>query len=467
MRLSAYLRGTNYLISQFILVLCLGLIIIAFTTKLYILLILPVLVGFFLIILFFPEITPYIFIATNFYGGFLFEKSRIGVTITDLFSFIVVIAYFGSFTTRRNSDKEYNINIYNRKILYILLLFLISSLLSFFINISNISTNYIYISIWYLIKLIQLPLIFLVFSKLPIKREQLEKFINICLILSLLQLPVALYQYYSFRSYGLIQLRSLVHGTLTYHHTLLGTFMLIPLSFTLYRFLNTEVKKEKLWYSIIMILSTIIIIFSGSRSAFFGIFLSLIIFFFFHFRLKINHFVYLFIIIAGLIALYFFTPLGANVALTFQSNQTKYFDLSSASRFFIWLGAIKHFISADFLKKLFGVGIGCYPTIQYDFVIWGSSKIASGAHNNLLHVLCEIGVFGLIIFIMLFYYILKALYKNRTNLLSKSYFFLTIALLSSSLTQETFWFQKSFGSFWLFYIFFLAIVLQTKQKDVI
>ena len=97
-------------------------------------------------------------------------------------------------------------------------------------------------------------------------------------------------------------------------------------------------------------------------------------------------------------------------------------------------------------------------------MIWGSSKAASGAHNNLLHVLCEIGIFGLIIYILFFYNVLKGLYRYFNNPLSKAYFFLTIALLASGITQETFWFQKAFGSFWLFYMLFLAIILQNNQK---
>ena len=216
-----------------------------------------------------------------------------------------------------------------------------------------------------------------------------------------------------------------------------------------------------------MLVIIIIITLSASRSAYFGIFFSLIVFFLFHFRFKMKHFIYLFLIIVGLTALYFFTPLGANVSLTFQSNQTKYLDLSSASRFVIWLGAVKHFISADILTKLFGVGIGCYQTIQYGFVIFGESKAITGAHNNFLHVLSELGLTGLIIYSVLFFQICKILFNRMDDPLAKSFFFLTIALLASSLTQETFWFQKSFGSFWLFYGFFLAIVLQTKQKEVI
>ena len=148
MRLLAYSRGTNYLVSQFLIVICLGLTITVFTTERYILLLLPFLVGFFFLLLFFPEIIPYIFIATNFYGRFLFEKSRVGITITDLFFFVVLIAYLGSFTSRKNPDTDYDLNKYNRKILYLLCLFLVSSLLSFFVNISHISTHYIYISIF-------------------------------------------------------------------------------------------------------------------------------------------------------------------------------------------------------------------------------------------------------------------------------------------------------------------------------
>lgn len=460
MRSSAYLSKDNIILQSF-LILCLGITLFAFTREVYYVLALPILAGGFFLLLFLPESIPYIFIATNFYGGFVFERINIAVTITDIFFCIVIFAYFASL--RKNNSIEV-VHEKNPPVLYLLILFFISSLLSFSLNISTFENKFVYFSIWYLIKCAQLPFVFFVFMHCHITKLQIERFITLCLILSLLQLPVVLFQYYNVRGDAFGISRTGIHGTLTYHHTLLGTFMLIPLFLSLYRLLKENTRSGKIVYICMTISFMIIIIFSGSRSALLGIVFSAVLFFFSHFKFKKKIIIYITVFLLSMTALYFLTPLKSLVTLTFQSKETKFLDISSASRFLIWAGAIKHFLSSDMLHKLFGIGIGAFQTIQYDFVFWGSSRSASGAHNNFIHILLEIGIIGLIIYSALFYTILKKLYIHFSNPLSKVFFFLTLALLASSITQETFWFQKSFGSLWLFYMFFVAIVFQSVQR---
>jgi O-antigen ligase len=135
-------------------------------------------------------------------------------------------------------------------------------------------------------------------------------------------------------------------------------------------------------------------------------------------------------------------------------------DESSLSRLFIWEGGIRHFITTGISGKFTGVGIGAYPTIPYPFVLWGGNRFASGGHLNLLHVLLETGVIGLFLFCWLFWVILRSLWRKRTgNSLAFVLFYCTIGLLGSGLFQETFWFQKAFGSMWMFYSLLVSVAL--------
>lgn len=455
------LRVNDNIITQLFLILCLGLTLFAFAMGQYYILLLPLLIGLFFILVFVPESIPYILIISNFYGGFVFSTYRLAVNVTDVFLLIVILGYFGIIFT---NSHERTMHLKDTKILNFLVLLFVSSLLSLFINISNLNTKFVIISIWYLIKLVQLPLIFFVFSRCRFSNEQTERFINVCFALSFLQLPVVVYQYYSFYGYGISRMRNLIHGTFTSHHSMLGTFMLIPLSFCIYRFLKEKTMGNKIWYIAMGVVFLFIIIMSGSRSALFGVFVSSVIFLFMHFRFNKKHILYIIFVLAAFPALFYYTPLEEVIISTFHPKKIQDLDLSSISRLLIWLESIKHFFSVGVIKKLFGIGIGAYPTIQHTLVILHGSKTVSGAHNNFLHVLSEIGIVGLCIYILLFFYILRELYKNFTNPLSKAYFFATLALLASSVTQETFWFQKSFGSLWLFYMFFLVIILQNNHR---
>ncbi len=240
---------------------CLGIIVHIFSIGEYYLFLLPVILSLIFLIFFVPESVPYLLLFSNFYGSFIFEKSYISVTITDIFFLIVVIAYLGS---------KYIVNYEkvdtpkNSKIISLLILFLITSILSIFFNLPFIKDKYVIISIWYLFKLSQLILTFYIFSDCTFTKDKVERFITLCIILSLLQIPFIWYQFLSANGYGagFAKTHYAVSGTLTYHHSMLGTFMLIPLFFSLYRLLESNYYRKKFLYGFIVITFTGIIIFS-------------------------------------------------------------------------------------------------------------------------------------------------------------------------------------------------------------
>ncbi|MBE9015944.1 hypothetical protein C7Y66_14030 [Chroococcidiopsis sp. CCALA 051] len=83
----------------------------------------------------------------------------------------------------------------------------------------------------------------------------------------------------------------------------------------------------------------------------------------------------------------------------------------------------------------------------------------SNAHMLYLHIIIETGLIGLLIFAFLFYKILSLLYEYEQG--TKPVFWVTIALLFSSMTQETFYPTPAFGHFIGFYLCCLALALNS------
>lgn len=80
------------------------------------------------------------------------------------------------------------------------------------------------------------------------------------------------------------------------------------------------------------------------------------------------------------------------------------------------------------------------------------------AHMLPLHITIEVGAIGLFFFAILFYLILTHLY--RRDVPKRTIFWMTVALLITSLTQETFYPAPALGHFMGFYLCVLAIVFR-------
>lgn len=402
----------------------------------------------------------YLFIVSLFLGKFLYQDSLriIGITISDALFPIYLIFNAIQLPMYKTSIHK-SLSTIN-KILFFLAIVGIISLL---INLPRIETKQAIFSATFILHLIQLPIVaFFLSLKCQQNPQYLIRIINTIWYSFIFQLLIVFIQILKAGPIG--SLRGEFHGTFTHHHCSIALHFLLVIPIAFLKFKSHSII-TKIIAIIVLISSILISILSESRSVLVGLVISLILFILMKSKFSIKT---LYIWGGASIVMFLtllLTPLNTIISDTFNSQTgVNGMDLSTYSRLLIWRGGWESFESANILKKLFGQGMGLYYTIQYSFVLWGGTKDATGAHNNPLHVLCELGISGLLLFVSYFFLTLKILFKRRKNSIAHLFFYITIALLASGISQETFWFQSAFGSFWLFYTVVLCIVLQLTEK---
>lgn len=126
-------------------------------------------------------------------------------------------------------------------------------------------------------------------------------------------------------------------------------------------------------------------------------------------------------------------------------NSSNSEQLSDSGRNEIWEQRVD-FLNKDFIRWIVGSGFG--------------SALDSGnfAHMLPLHIIVETGVVGLLMFILLFYKILRYFYLHEIGI--KPIFLGTVVLLFTSSSQETFYPVPALTHFLGFYLCALAISFQ-------
>ncbi len=122
-----------------------------------------------------------------------------------------------------------------------------------------------------------------------------------------------------------------------------------------------------------------------------------------------------------------------------------------SDRDIIW-GQRLDFLNADFTRWLFGSGFG------------NTVNSGSNAHMLALHLIVESGIWGLTIFILLALWVIRHLWAYDTH--SRPIFWGSVALLFSSLTQETFYPVPSLSYFLGVYMLVLAITWRVNIDEV-
>lgn len=402
----------------------------------------------------------YYFIIVNFLG-YGYTKGIINISITDGV-FLLLLSFFvfsGKANQIRRIFEKY------KTTLFVFTLFFLLCILSYVLNVSHYDKFTLVYSLFYLFRVFQFIAIWMMLSTLDIDKRMFNTTVMLILILSVLQLPFAVYQFLFDENHldtGAYK-RFHITGTISYHHTALGTFMLIPLALGLSKLSLSESLLRKISYSAIVLIIIALIVFSGSRSALLGVAVSVFLYIVKRIRFSKEFLGLIVCVVVVSIVMYLFTPLKEVFKQTFSSGQGT-LDVSSASRFYIWQGALISFGNSSLLTKLFGYGIGAFITIRYPFTLWRGAFHITGAHNNLIHVLCEIGIVGLIVFLILWGYICYTLLKTKSKY-GMFLFYSTIALLVSGVAQETLWFQKSMGNLWTFYIVVYSLVIKRAELN--
>ncbi len=368
----------------------------------------------------------YLIIGLFFIQRYSFQKGLITIFPIDIV-FIIFVSYSFFHYLIRRKEKSNGTSVKN-PIFIPYLIFIISCFLSVITNLYRYDDIMFVTSIWYFVRLIQLLLAIILISSLETSHKFIETVFDAVIACALFQLPFALLQ---------IQSGSDMIGTLTNHHGFLGTLLLIPFFLSIYKAISSyklnQSKLQKIYY----LSSTVIILYmiygSGCRSALLGLLVSFV---FYVLSLLVNKNIkatlltlFLFLILT-VISLKF-TPLENVIEESFNNSETNgNMDLSSISRLLIWKYTVLNFIQFPIYTKITGIGVGTFGFLNQHFVLWAGNQTFSGAHLNLLHILVETGILGLLCFLTLFFVKFTFFYNNRMFVLAKSGFYMNIALSS-------------------------------------
>lgn len=404
-----------------------------------------------------------VFMRTIFFVSFFFLQKiflqpadAIRVFPIDIV-FILMFLYF-LFNAIRHQDKQLISKKHMIVLFYPYMIFFLFCTISFFLNLYRYNAVMTAFSLWYLIRCLQLILVIIMISYVKVSTKMLEMFYDAVIVCTILQFPVAVMQILGGND---------MTGTLTDHHGYFGTMLIIPFLLSVYKLLRVLKTDNRLSGTIYYLSSSVIILYmiygSRCRSALLGLIVSMLIYLLNIVMRKDLKTIAISILSISAITLISvkYTPLGEVINNSLHSSETvSNVDVSSLSRLLIWKYTWLNFVNFPLLTKLSGIGIGTFVFLQQHFVLWNGNQTFTGAHQNLLHVLVETGFFGFVSFIMIFIVTIKQLFKERSRTISAIGLFITISLLFSGITQETFWFQASHGTLWLFYTTVIALIIR-------
>lgn len=255
------------------------------------------------------------------------------------------------------------------------------------------------------------------------KKKKINKFMLFSLLSG--SSIIVIYAFYEYFALGLRRVGSLVENA-----NILGVYMVFVLPFIFINLISNPNKKIKLIMAILFVLHFAALLFSGSRAAFLGVIASFL-FIIINQRNKIY-----FILLIILLIIPLFLPFNIYDRLydSFQS----FLSGTGDQRIYIWKNALDMFR----LRPLTGVGIGQYP-IYYKIYEGAPVKyrIFTHAHNIYLHILAELGLIGLCIFLWLIYKIIKFTIINYNNIKKDVFLFALLASLIGFMIQELFEFS--------------------------
>ena len=125
---------------------------------------------------------------------------------------------------------------------------------------------------------------------------------------------------------------------------------------------------------------------------------------------------------------YFFTVLISSliIGILYFTNfqeiffKTQAYDLNTASsgRLFLWKHNINLFLTSSFDRKLLGhgLGVGSYRVTGTHADVWSS-------HNDYLHLLMELGIIGIVVYLTIILLLLKDVYTSSINKDTKYFYY--------------------------------------------
>ncbi|MDX4026540.1 O-antigen ligase family protein, partial [Aliarcobacter skirrowii] len=258
------------------------------------------------------------------------------------------------------------------------------------------------------------------------------------------------------------------------NHSNYSIYLAFTIFILLHKVLYSKDKGLKLFYLMFLILSSSNLFLNGGRAGQFAFIIALFIFGFLNIKNRLKAFVSIFIV--GIIIL----VTSYNISPVFK-DRFNYFlhDINSmihkddysnsfSLRVALWMTGLE----ASKENILFGTGIGDEIINAENGInrfnippIFGSSDTTNyiDYHSSFIQYLVQLGIVGLIIFILIFYFLVRIKIKNKvySNLL---YIFVVLYILQSTIGL-TFHIQKSMIFFTLFTSIFLVISKYEKEVN--
>lgn len=255
----------------------------------------------------------------------------------------------------------------------------------------------------------------------------------------------------------------IVVSTLSPNHAHIGVYIIITFFIALTFFYRNKNFVARTFLAVLMVLMLIVLVESRSRAAWIGFALAFVI----YALLRKSRILFTFIVLVAIIwGTTQYTPAAVRerVEYTFQSQSVQpAIDLSTLGRLYIWRGVAQ--LLASPVNIAFGVGLGAFQYAIKPFVPLFADG-ATGAHNNFLHMLAELGILGLILFIALLWRFFKfgwRMYRqsemaSETRDFSIAFLSILAGLVATMPTQETFSVQEANSSFLGYLLFVIALL---------
>jgi len=407
-----------------------------------------------------PGFTPYAFILSFFTMQPVFTKGlMLSVHVTD----VIFVFLFFVFICSKKID--INAALEKQRVLSISLsLFVLWAVFGYFVNFYNRTELENITSALFIFNFLEMAVMVILFSQ-PLWKEHREKFIFFYVICSFCEIVIAVTLELLDGAKTFADFHKFT-GTLGPHHAMLGNAMVLSFGVASCAFFELRGKAERIFSLCVAFLSIATILLSGTRSAFLGMLLAIPIVILLLLRAKWS------IPIVILSAIVLFTVVGMStlkgIALhaLLGSTSADSADMSSYGRLLIWERVYEYAMYAPWLQKIIGIGVGAFTSLKFDYYL-EAGTFTTGAHNNFLHVFVESGIVGFIILGAVFIDIIRKLVlKSRCeDNASKCFLLCTLILLCSGITQETFWFNPSFGRFWFHYMFFYLIIFNFRDEE--
>ncbi len=215
-------------------------------------------------------------------------------------------------------------------------------------------------------------------------------------------------------------------------HCIYAAFITITFSFLLAFYLESEAETYRVWLGILCLLFGIAIILTFVRAAWISV-IFLLFFYLFQFRKKKNTvdliLVLIVIFLVG-IGMLFTTDLGTMLLQRLSTiTETNY--TANLDRIDRWVAAWRMWGDHPYL----GVGWGAYPDQYFIYAPYKnenllgfisavpySSAFRMGAHNIYLEILAEVGVVGLVIYLLMIYMFFRNMILLQRQCLNKKFY---------------------------------------------